>query len=341
MKKLYFLFIIFQSFCASSQSPTSIVYNSDETTFHLFDTIVYVRSNMSVLNGTIVKFDSEKKKMLECRYVNGVKDGEIKVWCANGNLVLSANYKNGVPEGLFQWWYSNGKKKARCNYKKGLLDGKAEAWYNTFEQLMYEENYIEGKMIGNQRYYSEEGVFLGGGNLIDGNGLLEYYYNSKLKHILATYKNGELNGEVKYFTEHGELSELNNFRDGIRDGKQIEYNNGIVIREVNYLNDKRNGIEKIVFNDNTYAVYSWKEGEIEEVQYFDENNKSIARPQDFRRLDFSVLSDPGIFDIEDHRNLLRLGMEIPGFWCSEIGIEDQLLEQIFDSYDDIRFCTFE
>jgi antitoxin component YwqK of YwqJK toxin-antitoxin module len=334
MKKLYFLFIIFQSFCASSQSPTSIVYNSDETTFHLFDTIVYVRSNMSVLNGTIVKFDSEKKKMLECRYVNGVKDGEIKVWCANGNLVLTANYKNGVPEGLFQWWYSNGKKKARCNYKNGLLDGKAEAWYNTFEQLMYEENYIEGKMIGNQRYYTEQGEFLGGGNLVDGNGYLELNDST----ILAKYYHGKLNGEVKYFTEIGELSKLDNFKDGIRDGKHFDYDKGALIREVNYLQGKKNGIEKKEIN-NIRVEDTWKEGLLTETKYFDENNKSIPRPPDLG-LDFWVLDDIEIND-ENHMNLLHLGMEIPGFWCSEIAIEDQLLELIFDSYGDIRFCTFE
>jgi antitoxin component YwqK of YwqJK toxin-antitoxin module len=339
MKNFLFLLFIFQSFLTFSQGPTSIVYDSDETTLHLFDSLVYVRSNMTVLTGTIVKYDGEKKKMLECRYVNGLKDGELNVWCANGNLVLSAHYKNGVPEGIFQWWYSNGKKKARCNYKNGLLDGKAEAWYNNFEQLMYEENYIAGKMIGIQRYYSEQGEFLGGGNLIDGNGLLEFYYSNKLKHILATYKNGKLNGEVKYFTNHGELSELKNFRDGIRDGKQIEYNNGIVIREVNYLNDKRNGIEKNEFKD-MKAVYSWKEGELEEVQYFDENNNSIPPPYDF--VDWNTVNAEMISTYGFGGDFLFLQREDkPGFWCSEIGIEDQLLEQLFDSYNDIRFCTFE
>ena len=338
MNKLFFLFIIYRGFCANSQSPTFPVYNSDETTFHLFDTLVYVRSNMSVLNGTIVKFDSEKKKMLECRYVSGIKDGELKVWCANGNLVLTANYKNGIPEGLFQWWYSNGKRKARCNYKKGLLDGKAEAWYNTFEQLMYEENYFEGKMIGNQRYYTENGDFLGGGNLIDGNGSLEFYYNSKLKHILATYYHGKLNGEVKYFTDKGELSELDNFKDGIQDGKHFDYDKGTIIREVNYFNGKKNGIE-IKEIDNIKVEDTWSEGMLIERQYFDENNKSIPCPPDLG-LDFWVLADIEI-NYENHMNLLHLGMEIPGFWCSEIAIEDQLLELIFDSYGDIRFCTFE
>lgn len=336
---------MFHGLYSQSQNLEKATYNANQTTFHLFDSIVYVRSNMSLLNGIIIKYNQENKKVFECQYVDGKKDGSLKVWCSNGNIVFSASYKNDLPNGLFQWWYPNGDLKARCFYKNGTLDGKAEAWHNAYNQLMYEENYVDGRMCGIQRYYNEDGKYLGGGNLQNGSGTLEFISNSEGLKILANYTDGKLQGEVSYFSFNGGLLRKNNYFNGDLDGMQIEIKNGNIIHEVHYLVGQKNGLERVKDeSEKLTKEYDWLDGKLLSSKYYDENGKVIIMPDDYvdwNALELELDEIPYEITIFDRvNNYLKL-REVPGFWCYEIELKNLLLNELFDSYGDIRYCTFE
>ena len=317
---------------------TTKVYNIDETTFHLFDSILYLRSNMTPLTGTIRKYDSDKKIVFECNYINGIKDGSLKAWCSNGVLVFSATYKKGIPDGLFQWWYYNGKLKAKCNYLGGLLNGKCEEWYENHGQLKYEENYLNDKMIGVQRYFSENGKYLGGGELVAGNGRLFFYYSENKIAIEAEYNSGYLDGQVKFYTVDGKIEKIHNYTLGILNGVQQEWYNGKLVEEINFKFGKINGLQKIWSDGKLIEEHIWENSEEVSSKFWNENSELIEAP-DFD-LTRAFTSENSYYPNFEHINYLNLNKTL-GRWCEDLNLANQLIYLIFDDYGGMRFCTYD
>ncbi len=206
-----FLVLFCITFCLQYFFSQTKVYDVKETTLHLQDSIVYLRSTMTPISGIVQVIDTNKKKVFEASFISGKKSGNLKLWLSNGQLIFSGNYLKGLPHGSFEWYYSNGKIKAKCNYIEGDLNGKCQGWYEEHDQLKYEENYKLGGLFGVQRYFSEDGVSLGGGDLINGTGKLVLYYRPNNVALEAFY-DLELSDSVRriYF-EKGLLKRDNDF----------------------------------------------------------------------------------------------------------------------------------
>jgi antitoxin component YwqK of YwqJK toxin-antitoxin module len=357
--KLIFTFLIIHSslFCQNSAVK---YYNADETTIDLFDSITYLRSDMSPITGVIKKFDENRKLVLECNFTNGLKDGALRHWCSNGVLVFSGTYKLGIPEGVFQWWYSNGKPKAKCTYLNGQLHGKSEEWYLENGQLKFEENYQNGKMIGVQRYYRNTGVYAGGGNLKEGNGKLVFYFDSLNRNkiaIEADYGNGVLEGQVKYFTTKGELKELNNFTMGQLNGLQQFWENGKLKEERNYKSGKVNGTRKRWSADGLFLVEEeWENSELLNSKCWNEKLELIEKPEnmiigdpwgDWFEIEMAIAKqeslrsqENNIIGFQSYSDFLNIN-QWSGEWCYEIEIEKQTTHEILDPYGGFLYCTFE
>jgi antitoxin component YwqK of YwqJK toxin-antitoxin module len=294
---------------------------------------------MSPLNGVVQKHNDDGNLIFECSFKNGLKDGPLKVWCSNGNLVFSSGYKLGLPNGAFQWWYSNGKPKAKCTYSNGLLNGKCEEWYLDYNQLKYEENYQNGELTGVQRYFNQTGEYLGGGNLIEGNGKLVFYHNQNQKSIEANYLNGVLEGQVACYNQVGELIELKNFTSGKLNGLHQTWKDGKLASERNYIDGEEDGISKRWIND--YGIFlieeQWENSKLLNSKYWNENLELIDDPHYFNW---------DAIEIEKHTSsgyyFLNLDQDqLPGKWCDAIKIKKQILYLIFDNYGGFIYCTFE
>lgn len=245
--RLLVLFCI--TFCLQYYFSQTKVYDVKETTLHLEDTIVYLRNDMIPITGVIQGKNNSNKKIFEVSYLKGKKSGPMKLWCSNGQLILSGNYYNGVPNGSFEWYYSNGKIKAKCNYFYGKPNGKCQGWYEEHDQLKYEENYQLGALFGVQRYFSQDGVSLGGGDLVNGNGKLILYYPNKTIALENLYLNGLLT-KINEYSLNGKIQSIVEYQNGKLNGKCLFWDESDhEIAELNYLCGEKHGTNKEFYRD--------------------------------------------------------------------------------------------
>ena len=117
--------------------------------------------------------------------------------------------------------------------------------YNSEDEILFEGEYINGKLNGKGRinYFENELIFEG--EFMKGiilNAKL-YYVNKNLEYEI---KNGK--GNIKYLFS-GTSKYEGNYENGKRSGKGKEYNNDILIFEGEYTDGKRNGKGKEYSND--------------------------------------------------------------------------------------------
>jgi antitoxin component YwqK of YwqJK toxin-antitoxin module len=103
-------------------------------------------------------------------------------------------------------------------------------YYNHEQNLLSEKYYeVNGKKEGVYKMYYENGQLKEMNNYIDGN-IIEYklYYNNGCKlsdntedsfgqlYMVCNYVNGKLEGEFKSYYSDGQLKEIYNFIDGVK-----------------------------------------------------------------------------------------------------------------------------
>jgi len=292
------------TFCMHYFFSQTKIYDVKETTLHLEDSIVYLRSTMTPISGIIQEIDTNKKKVFEASFISGKKSGNLKLWLSNGQLILSGNYLKGLPHGSFEWYYTSGKIKAKCNYINGQLNGKCQGWYDNHGQLKYDENYQLGGLFGVQRYFSEDGVSLGGANLVNGNGQLVLNYDDNRIAVDNSYSNGKLNSYIEYsrkgdvlanvsFTKDKWSGEFWNGKDKIAQltflngdfngSRWLFHDNGTLSQEEHYRHGKLDSTQRFWYDTGTLKAESiWSTGEIVSAKYWNENGEIIVnRPLDF------------------------------------------------------------
>jgi antitoxin component YwqK of YwqJK toxin-antitoxin module len=326
------------------------VYDVEETTLHLEDSIVYLRSNMLPVNGIIQKMDTLKRKVFEASFINGKKSGAIKLWSsATGKdqtklqLVYSGNYQNGLPHGEFEWYYSSGKIMAKCNYNLGKLNGKCQGWYDVNSQLKFEENYRFGSLFGLQRYFSNDGQFLGGGNLINGNGKLVLYYSRNNLAVEVLYGTGNLDSLRRIYFDKGMLTGDRNYnvryikiwdQEGRiesvfstqfnTDSSVIYYNSGEKkLQTTNvYGNEGLRTQEQRWYSNGVLARDELLlNGKVIYSKYQDENKLEIfERPYiDFFDFDFDAL-DASVKEMTGYNTSVFQFSDLPGIWTDLLKI---------------------
>ncbi len=177
---------------------------------------------------------------------NWYDENDVKYRNENG---LKVAYINEKP--LTGTIYSNREfLKVEINYKNGLLDGKCIRKYENGD-IESEENYVNGKKFGWQRYYKRDGKIIGEVNLINGNGKLLKYHESNGKISSETnYQNGMMNGEYRSYWANGKIFEIKNIKNDILDGYYSMSNEkGIYLFETNLKNGIENGLKKIYDED--------------------------------------------------------------------------------------------
>jgi len=152
-------------------------YHIDKTTFALKDSIVYLKSDMTPINGVLYCEFGENGMC-----VNGWRNGLHRVWYENGQLQYEANFKDGKVDGLYRDWYEDGQLQYETNCKDGYLDGLNRGWYEN-GQLYFTKNYKYGMKHGIMRHWFR-------------NGQLMVEYN---------YKDGKSNGICRNWHENGQL----------------------------------------------------------------------------------------------------------------------------------------
>ena len=185
--------------------------------------------------GFINEYNKEEKLSYEYNYLNGEKNGQVKIYY-NNILKFEGEYKNGRKNGIgkeynlfnnliFEGEYKFDRKVKGKLYIKGTLEFEGEFLFNKkWNGKGYDEN-------GNIIY-----------ELINGNGKVKEYYSNYDSLIFeGQYLNGRKNGKGKEYDTKGNLIfEGDYFNDKMWNGKLYDIKNNIICK----LNNGKGQIKK-------------------------------------------------------------------------------------------------
>ena len=118
---------------------------------------VIYSSDGKLIDGIIVKYYEEGKKMSETPYVNGMINGTEIEYFYDGTISAKNEYVDNELEGISYVYYPSGALMEVNPYKAGKLNGTRSIYYETgvlHEQAEYQNDELHGKFTR----YSPEGI---------------------------------------------------------------------------------------------------------------------------------------------------------------------------------------
>jgi len=251
-----------------------------DSTWNFFDSLGNKILEISYKNGVKngVKRSYGKKLILEENYKDGVLDGyfcekyyngktrkcisvvdgrfngNVIVYDSNGNVISFEVYKKGIlilredingfdlnhnKHGKWKEFYSNGNVKSEIEY----YHGKKHGYYKLYDKngnLLKVEMYVNDSLVANDKSVKTHQI------------IRDYYFNGKIK-IEGSYYNGIPDGIRREYDTSGNVVKSYVFDMGMltfegiidfygrKQGYCKEYDNGILIAEGKYVNDKKVG----------------------------------------------------------------------------------------------------
>lgn len=221
-------------------------------------------------------------------YNNGIPDSLWTWYDETGNVLRMGSYRKGIQDGIWKSYYQNGQLSDSGLYDSGRMQGEWKYWYEggTLYQIgsfhMNQQNgtwttyydngqlWTKGEMnmgspFGDWIDYLENGQLISTTN-VDEEGILRIV-DSYNRDGTQQVKNG--NGVFKLYTEDGQLIEIGNIEDGLRNGYwSTYYDNGNKKEDLEYVNGTAqilsfwnlNG-EQTVFNGRGTILYFYPESE--------------------------------------------------------------------------------
>lgn len=116
---------------------------------------VYYKGDVPYTGNYIAKFDNGEPR-IEMNLLNGLKEGEVKVYFETGELNEIRFYKNNVMDGTWLTYNENKVKVAEAHYRNGKKDGKWYIWDDN-GKVIYELEYSAGEKTGTWKNYDKDG----------------------------------------------------------------------------------------------------------------------------------------------------------------------------------------
>lgn len=173
-------------------------------------------------------------------YENNLLHGKKCLWNSQGELLEEAFYAHGLLEGPYYLVKKSGKM-IKCHYKNNLLDG----FYTTY----YPPHKLFGEIKSFEGYY-EKGLL---------QGEVSEYNEAGTKVVSTFYKNGLKDGPVSIYSSDGKIKIAAEFQNDHQQGLAYEYfPSGYLQREVFILDDVKDGVEKIYFDQEDCCIAAIK-----------------------------------------------------------------------------------
>ncbi|MEO0574541.1 MAG: toxin-antitoxin system YwqK family antitoxin [Pseudomonadota bacterium] len=90
------------------------------------------------------------------QFVDGRREGVLRMWFANGNLAFESRYRKGRRMGATVSWWANGAKRSETYYADDKPDGISWHWYSTGAPYK-RYSYAAGQPVGLQKAWRKNG----------------------------------------------------------------------------------------------------------------------------------------------------------------------------------------
>ncbi|MBI3509958.1 MAG: TonB family protein [Bacteroidetes bacterium] len=215
-------------------------------------------------------YDKDGKLESTKTFRSGVENGMCTEYYQDQNIFSAGRYVDGKLEGLWTTYYESGKIKANNIYQDNQLDGAQIYYYENGKIFMrsfyfsgkpsyvwtwnndgrpnHFEYYANGQRDGTWRIYPQQPA---AGDTcaseIDeyANGMLSELtkYSNCVKREQAHYHNGNPEGEAISWNSEGQLISVEEYSNGLLNGKCVYYDDGKILREMHWKNGKRFGAD--------------------------------------------------------------------------------------------------
>ena len=142
-------------------------------------------------SGTFESYFPNGKQRARIDYKDGVYNGKMQFWFANGLKEQENTVIDEVSQGEYKIWHPNGQLGLSMRYKDGVQTGTRQRWYENGEPWT-EVRFENDKMVGP---------------------LKQWFRNGKLER-LGNYRNGVRHGEYKVWFEEGQPEAVLNYQAG-------------------------------------------------------------------------------------------------------------------------------
>lgn len=130
-----------------------------------------------------------------------------------------------------------------------------------FFSLLFSFTFVLGQTVDSsaenyKAYYYENGQISSEGYLEDGkpNGYWITYYPNQLRESEGNRVNFQLDGEWKFYRENGDLKTIIPYKSGVKNGKVLHYENCVLVKEVPFVDGKREGLQIEYYADSTHQI---------------------------------------------------------------------------------------
>ncbi len=351
---------IWKIYFANGKLQTLGKYNNDKP-----DSIWISYFKNGKTNWTGLYKDSLMQQKWSFYYSNDSLAGTGYFINGNGTSIDEIGIPENGRDGKWTQYYSNGNIRSENYWKKNHLFGKSYKYYEsgTIESI---DNYSnDGKRVGVQTTYYENGKIRDTENYTDGmlDGIKKTFNKDSYLESETAYKNGNLHGlhkEWKYYKSYGYkpstpktinndsdedednieyyLEEATNFEDGERNGTAITYySNGKKRKELYYVNDNLDGIQKEWSEDGILEeTTTYKNDKKEGLhQVFDESGILVEtenyKDDELNGQYISYWTKDTIKQTVNYKNGLKIGKEYTYYESGKLATEANYIDD--EKYD--------
>lgn len=202
------------------------------------------------------------------RNENGVVRGFVTTYHPNGQVKQYLEIENTRAHGSYKEWYSNGNLKIDCF----VIEGDADI------SLAAEKSWL---FDGCAKAYSEEGCLIATIPYVRGTmeGVAHYFHPNGVIWKEVIYQDNQFSGEVKIFLDTGELLQISNYCQGVKDGKTLRY----------------------WTQDQIAAQESYEKGLLLQAEYFDAKGEKISSIENGNGIR-ATFNREGISELQEFRN---------------------------------------
>ncbi len=230
------------------------------------------------LNGAYVNYYSNGNKESEGKIVNGDRVGKWTEYYSTGKLKSETTYSDkGKTTGTVKNYYLDGTLESELNYgSNGKMDGKCS--YYDFDGKLYNEVIYRNDKFDEVIFYDKSGKNIKDAVTKKGVLAMDFVYPNGAIRYSGTFKDGEEEGQFKYYNANGVLTSDQNYKKGRKHGKyNIYYANGKVKETGGYLEGKLDGYLTHYHENGIISDEGWyKDGRLQGDWYQYHSNGTIA-----------------------------------------------------------------
>ena len=126
-----------------------------ESTLEMRDTLIYKKGETKPYTGH--EKARIQDKVIEYDVVDGVKQGNFKLYFSNGNVQIEGKVKNNRNTGEWKYYYETGELESKGEFENDKPKGEW-IWYYPSGEVKERGNYFEGNRIGTWQQFDETGM---------------------------------------------------------------------------------------------------------------------------------------------------------------------------------------